>query len=291
MWPPAMVQTNYVFVNNLPLTTSPISTFSGGPFLLKWAFKAQSVLLPFLNLRANVLRVFDIAGDFLMSFKVINSIFVIIGLVCSSCFVSDKLCLAIDRQAQAQSSSTLTQNKTVNLAFQFDPDRIAAAETRMWKAYYNQNIRELGFEMIGVLQEQFQLSAPDALAVAADLSSATFAFQSTKENYPTQAHFGLKSAYTRLKILTKGTWNADAAVRAELDWWVKRRTPGHNSPEEVGRSIANLYKVLYGKSNKDIERAGLLRARAANIRDTNNDWPKVQDLLQESYRALVQGIQ
>ena len=122
------------------------------------------------------------------------------------------------------------------------------------------------------------------------MSSATFAFQSTQEVYPTQALLGLKSAYTRLKILTKGTWNADAAARGELDWWVKRRTP-HNSPEEVGCSIANLYKVLYGKSNKDIERAGLLRARATNIRDTDNDWPKVQDLLRESYCALVQGIQ
>jgi len=254
-------------------------------------FKTKSVLLPLLDLRATVLRAFDIAGDFLMSFKVINSIFIMIGVVCSLYFVSAKLCLAIDRQAQTQTSLTLIQNKTVNLAFQFDPDRIAAAETRMWKAYYNRNIRELGFELIELLQEQFQLSAPDAVTVATDLASATFAFQSTKEDYPTQALLGLKSAYTRVKILTKGTWNADAAARAELDWWVKRRTPGHNSPEEVGRSIANLYKVLYSKSNKDIERAGLLRARAANIRDTNNDWPKVQELLQDSYHALVQGIQ
>ena len=226
-----------------------------------------------------------------MSFKVIQSIFITIGLVCGCYFISDKLCSAIDHQALAQSSSTITKNKTAALPFQFDPDRIAAAETRMWKAYYNRNIRELGFEMIDVLQEQFHLSAPDAIAVAADLSSATLAFQSTKEDYPTQALLGLKSAYTRLKILTKGTWDADAAARAELEWWVKRRTPGHNSPEEVGRSIANLYKILYGKSNKDIEQAGLLRARAANIRDTSNDWPKVQDLLQDSYRALVQGIQ
>jgi hypothetical protein len=91
--------------------------------------------------------------------------------------------------------------------------------------------------------------------------------------------------------LTNGTWDAEAAARAELEWWVKRRTPGQNSPEEVGRSIAKLYKTLYGRSNPDIEKAGLLRALAAHIRDTSHDWDKVDTLLKESYRSLIRGIQ
>jgi hypothetical protein len=257
----------------------------------KQALKAKSVHHPLLGLRVNALWASDILGGSSMSHKMIYSILVTIGFLYSFYFMSVNPCLAADQQAPAQSSSTLTNNKTVNPAFQFDADRIAAAETRMWKAYYNRNIQELGLEMIDVLQEQFHLSGSDAIAVAADLSSASLAFQSTKDEYPTQALLGLKSAYMRLKSLTNGTWDAEAAARAELEWWVKRRTPGHNSPEEVGRSIANLYKVLYGKSNKDIERAGLLRARAANIRDTRSDWTKVQNLLQESYRALIRGIQ
>ncbi|MBA4394817.1 MAG: hypothetical protein C0407_14800 [Desulfobacca sp.] len=174
--------------------------------------------------------------------------------------------------------------------FEFDPDRIAAAEARIWQAYYERNIQVVGFELIDLLLGQFHLSAPDALAVAIDLSTATQAFQSTRNDYQTHVLPGLRGAYGRLKILTNGNWDSEAAARAELEWWVKRRTPGQNSPEEVGRSIAKLYKILYGKSNKDIDRAGLLRAQAANIRDTSHDWMKIQKLLQESYRLLVRGI-
>lgn len=219
------------------------------------------------------------------------AILIALGLVMAFFIILDQPGFSFERRAAAQPSGSSSENKTADAAFKFDPDRIAAAEARMWKAYYDRNIQQVGFELIEVLLEQFHLSFPDALAVAADLSSAALAFQSTRGDYPTQVLPGLKSAYGRLKDLTQDTWDAEAAARAELGWWVKRRTPGHNNPEEVGRSIAHLYKILYGKSNKDIERAGLLRARAASLRDTGRDWPKVQSLLQESYRSLFQGIQ
>lgn len=214
-----------------------------------------------------------------------------LGAVVALLFILGQPGLATERRAAAQPLESASGNKTADAPFRFDPDRIAAAEARMWKAYYDRKIEQVGFELIQVLLEQFHLSFPDALAVAADLSSAALAFQSSRGDYPNQVLPGLKSAYGRLKDLTQGTWDAEAAARAELAWWVKRRTPGHNSPEEVGRSIAHLYKILYGKSNKDIERAGLFRARAASLRDTGHDWPKVQSLLQESYRSLAQGIQ
>jgi hypothetical protein len=227
-----------------------------------------------------------------MSRLTLPVLFVTMGLF-SVCFtVPDKLwCLPLGRHALAQSDPSQASKMSLTSQLKFDPDRVAAAEVRMWKAYYGGKIQEVGLELLDLLVGQFHLSAPDALVIAVDLSSATLAFQSAREDYQTQVLPGLRGAYGRLKTLTKGAWDAEAAAQAELEWWVKRRTPGHNSPEEVGRSIAKLYKILYGKSNRDIERAGLLRAQAAHIRDTGSDWSKIRKLLQESYRLLSRGIQ
>jgi hypothetical protein len=196
----------------------------------------------------------------------------------------------MDNQAFAQTSSSSPSLDLSGKAPLFDPDRIAAAEGRIWRAYYEKNLQRVGLELIDLLVGQFHLSPTDAFAVAVDLSSAVQAFQTTRSDYEAQVLPGLKSAYGRLKVLTNGTWDAEKAAQAELEWWVKRRTPGHNSPEEVGRSIAKLYKTLYGRSNANIDRAGHLRAKAARIRDTNRDWPTVDKLLQESYRVLIRGI-
>jgi hypothetical protein len=227
-----------------------------------------------------------------MSRLVVPLLFVIMGLFIVSFTPPDKpWWLSPDRHALAQTAPSPTPKMPLVDKLPFEPDRVAAAEVRMWKAYYDRKIQEVGFELIALLVGQFHLSAPDAFIIAVDLSSATLAFQSIREDYQTQVLPGLRGAYGRLKILTNGAWDAEAAARAELEWWVKRRTPGHNSQEEVGRSIAKLYTILYGKSNKDIERAGLLRARAAHIRDTGSDWSTIRRLLQESYRLLARGIQ
>jgi hypothetical protein len=85
----------------------------------------------------------------------------------------------------------------------------------------------------------------------------------------------------------------EEAAKAELDWWVARRTPGSDSVEEVGRLIAYLYTVLFGENQPAFERAGLLRAQAAHIRDEGGelcDWSEVEQQLQESYQALQEGI-
>lgn len=172
----------------------------------------------------------------------------------------------------------------------FDAVALAAAETRMWKAYYSRDAMTLLGELTSVLQVQFHLKPGDASSVARDLGLAAAAFQrSGAGEYERAALPNLTQAYTKLRELTGGTWSADAAARAELAWWVRRRTPGKDSPEEVGRDIASLYSILYGGTNADIENAGLQRARAAALRDSGKDWAEVERLLRESYQSLVRG--
>jgi hypothetical protein len=174
----------------------------------------------------------------------------------------------------------------------FDADRIAVSEARMWKAYYSGDGQSLGRQMVTLLRAQFGLTLADSVEVGKDLANAAMAFQALSGNYE-HVFPGLERAYTRLKKITGGTWDPAEAAGAELNWWVARRTAGRDSPEEVGRSIARLYAILYSKTNPDIERAGLLRAQAAQLRDRGGekcDWAAVERLLKQSYRALARGI-
>ncbi|MFQ5963485.1 MAG: hypothetical protein ACE5KZ_04285 [Candidatus Scalinduaceae bacterium] len=163
----------------------------------------------------------------------------------------------------------------------------------MWKAYYADNHRALWQELVKLLRSQFNISLLEAMDVGEPLARATMKFEKIKSNYKTMVIPDLELAYTRLKKIWGVSFNPKEAAYAELDWWVARRTPGIDSPEEVGRRIARLYALLFGKSQQDYEKAGLLRAKAAHIRDKGGklcDWDKVELLLLESYRALQEAL-
>jgi hypothetical protein len=175
----------------------------------------------------------------------------------------------------------------------FDPALLAGAETRMWQAYYAKDKEALGMELLTVMHEQFGLSYKNAYDLTMVLGRATMRFASGQSDYRETVLPGLVEFYTRTKELGGGKWNPQEAAQAELDWWVARRTPGEDSPEQVGAKIAHLYALLYGKTNEDIERAGLLRAQAAALRDQgqqNADWATIEALLLESYTALHTGV-
>ena len=175
---------------------------------------------------------------------------------------------------------------------QLNPDTLAAAETAMWKAYYAENKKGLVLQLIKMERNQFGLSYSEATEVAKDLAKAALKFKSASQNFETNVLPDLRSAYARIKKNTGSAFDPDAVARAELAWWVDRRTPGL-SDEQVGAEIANLYALLYGESKPAFQKAGLLRAQAAQLRDQGGiyaDWKKVEELLRESYSSLAQGL-
>ena len=172
----------------------------------------------------------------------------------------------------------------------FNPTRLADSEMRMWRDYYSGNRMGLGLELVKAVREQFKVGQNDAMEIARDFAGAAVAFQSASGNYESVALPELEAGYERVRKVVGGTWDSGQAARAELEWWVQRRTPGHESTAEVGRSIATLYALLYGRTNARLERAGYLRAEAARVRDQSGDWPRVQKLLRESYSELAYGV-
>jgi hypothetical protein len=174
-----------------------------------------------------------------------------------------------------------------------DPDQIAAAETRMWQAYYARDLAKLHGEMTALLRAQFQLPSADAERIARNLVGAAMKFAFGGASYERTVLPDLEVAYLQLRRVLKRPFDPREAARAELDWWVARRTPGRDNPQEVGKQIARLYSVIYGGERPEFLEAGVLRAEAALLRDRsgpNCDWTKVEGLLRRSYRLLADAV-
>lgn len=177
--------------------------------------------------------------------------------------------------------------------FEINPDKIAAAETRMWKSYYSRDLETFRQELVNLLQGQFGISPHEAQAVGEPFAGAVMRFESAGSRYQHTVLPSLKLAYSHLKQKVAISFDPEEAAEAELDWWVARRTPGKDSVEAVGRLIARFYTTLFGDIQPAFERAGLLRAQAAHRRDKGGaqcDWNMVEQLLRESYQALREGL-
>jgi hypothetical protein len=171
---------------------------------------------------------------------------------------------------------------------QFDPARMADLELRMWQAYYaKERVRLFGL-LVTMLHEQHHYSWMTATREGFHLARAAATFGDARANYESVLP-DLEKAYEIARNWLHAGFDPRAVARAELAWWVARRTPGQDSPERVGGLMAEAYARLYEVSREPVTTAALLRARAAALRDTEAEapnWAAVGHLLRESYRDL-----
>lgn len=174
----------------------------------------------------------------------------------------------------------------------FDPDRTAALELDMWQAYYQRRNVRLFTDLVVLLREQYRYTWARAALAGLYLARAASNFAELRGGYD-QVLPDLTSAYAMARDWTKGGFNPREVAAAELSWWVARRLADQNSAEEVGRLIAAEYALLYEAPVDLLDEAGLLRARAAKLRDAGGDhadWPAVGVLLRDSYRSLASAL-
>jgi hypothetical protein len=182
----------------------------------------------------------------------------------------------------------------------FDPDRLAALETRMWKAYYRRQPARLFVTLIEALRAQARVSWPRALAASLLLTGAAAGFARATGDYERFAP-DIGRAYRLLGLPVHV--DAEAVARHELRWWVVRREIGLAAGAAAGESITDLYAALYDVPRERVAEAGRLRGLAAEIRDRgatedpdgprgagNAYWPEVARLLRASYRSLKTGL-
>jgi hypothetical protein len=171
---------------------------------------------------------------------------------------------------------------------QFDADRLALLETRMWQAYYGKERARLFGLLVTLLHEQYHYPWATAALEGFHLARAASRFGDLKDHYEVVLP-DLEAAYTKVRSWTDAAFDPRSVARAELAWWEARRIPGRNSPEQVGELIAEEYALLYESSPTAMSAPALLRAQAAALRDAHAeqpDWDRIGRLLRDSYREL-----
>ena len=135
----------------------------------------------------------------------------------------------------------------------------------MWQAYYGKERVRLFGLLVTTLREQYHY--PWTTAAAEGFHLARAAAPSATRTGGTTASCPI-SRGTRRRARWQGAgFDPGRVARAELAWWVARRTKGRNDPEQVGRLIAEEYALLYEAPFADMLTAGLLRAEAAAMRE------------------------
>ena len=171
---------------------------------------------------------------------------------------------------------------------QFDPDRLASLETRMWQAYYaKERVRLFGL-LVTMLRDQYRYPWATATLEGFHLARAASRFGDLKDHYEVVLP-DLEAAYTKVRTWSDAAFDPRSVARAELAWWEARRIAGRNSPEQVGALIAEEYALLYESTPRAMAAAALLRAEAAAMRDASAehpDWDAIGRLLRDSYREL-----
>jgi hypothetical protein len=174
----------------------------------------------------------------------------------------------------------------------FDPVRLADLELRMWQAYYGkQNVRLFAL-LVTMLHEQYRYSWATAGLEGFHLARAAARFAELHGSYEVVLP-DLEAAYRRARTWTGASFDERAVARAELAWWVARRTPGENNAEHVGDLIAQEYALLYETTPPVVNAAAQLRAQAAAIRDAEADrpdWSRIGRLLRQSYSELFAAL-
>jgi len=182
----------------------------------------------------------------------------------------------------------------------FEPNRLALLELRMWKAYYRRQPARLFGLLVMALREQADVSWPRAIYAAGLLTRAAVGFARSTGDYERFAP-DVARGYEALGL--PGSVDVEAVAREELHWWVVRREIGLAAGTVAGESIARLYAALYDLPLESVSEAGRLRGLAAEVRDRGATedpdgprgvgaayWPEVARLLGASYRSLSRAV-
>ena len=180
-----------------------------------------------------------------------------------------------------------------------EPEKVAACETNVWRAYYAKDLGKVQEQMKLFLEQTYAMS--DATKALPLYLKAVVTFGKTsqdtsKEKYTENILPLLKEALEEIKKTSVySDFNVDSLAEKELAWWVARRFSSECNIDNVGAIMAEAYALFYGGSSEKYEKAALLRSYAARYRDncqdqfggvSEDDWLRIQEMLIWSYKDL-----
>jgi hypothetical protein len=174
----------------------------------------------------------------------------------------------------------------------FSADRLALLETRMWQAYYTHDRLALFRLLIAAMREQYRYPYTKAARAAFHFARAASDFSQRRSGYEDVLP-DLVEGYRIARDWTGGGFDPASVARAELAWWVARRTPDAGDPAHVGALIAEEYSLLYEVPRSCVEESARIRAEAAHLRDQGGaaaDWKRIEAMLIQSFMSLSAAL-
>jgi hypothetical protein len=174
----------------------------------------------------------------------------------------------------------------------FDADVVAAYEAAGWQAVRARQEFAVYFNFVQMLREQHRYTWFRALQAGFYLTRATTSFTSLNSRYE-RVLPDLEATARIEQAFKHAPFDAAAAAKAQLNWWIARKRRDTNTVERIGALMADEYNLRYPKAGGGTSEAGHLRAQAVKLFDEGGvdpDWAAIRDLLTQSYRALGLAI-
>jgi len=170
----------------------------------------------------------------------------------------------------------------------FDPDKLAAQEVDVWMAAKAREEVGTFTACVVMLREKHRYSWFRAAQAAFYLSRAATVFEGLNTRYE-RVLPDLEEAAAVHKTWVGASFDPAAVARAQLTWWVTRRTPNLNSLDQLTPLVAEEYALRYKIGAGMASGPASRMAEAALLFDSGGRDPNraaVEKVLADSYRLL-----
>jgi hypothetical protein len=181
---------------------------------------------------------------------------------------------------------------------EFDPERMAAYDAKMWRVYYDHQFGRLLVLLMRLIQLQFGLSHIRSLRVAyyGALAAGDFRRNIGRENLERVTR-SLAKMFRIVSDHALQPFDYRKAAELELEWWMVHRYPKRYSIT-LGEAVANAMAAIYDMPSAPFTHYGNARAEAMELRDVaadvdkrEPDWKKIESILVDSYTLLHEAVQ
>jgi hypothetical protein len=184
---------------------------------------------------------------------------------------------------------------------EFDPARVAYAETYAWVAYYQRDWPTLARLLIRLAQDTFGLTEPQATQASSQGTRAQVAFAPFPDNDVPQATRLQQDFYRYIKeVHPQEAFDPIRAGELDVRWWViHRQLFAKRENQPLIEAIADLYVEVYRVRRERIMQAAVYRAEAMQFSDR---WvreghvagspliPQIEAELVKSYQSLKENV-
>ena len=174
----------------------------------------------------------------------------------------------------------------------FDPEALARDEVAVWQAVQGREDFGVFFSLVPMEREAHRYSWFRAAQASFYMARAQTTFAELRGRYE-RVLPDLEDAAALHKAWVKGSFDAPAVARAQLDWWVTRRMPNLNSIDQIAPLIAREYALRYQVTESQAADAAFRRAQAMQLFDADGADPRIAaitKLLAESHASLQESI-